>query len=479
MAIFLTFAVNAGLNFALGLLVAWVLGPEAFGRFSLAFTAALVINTALFEWLRLCATRFYSERARADDPSLRATLNAGYAGLSLVLAALTLAAGLSGLDLGLPASLMAGTAAAGFANGLFEYQTALARARFLDGVYARLVLAKNALAVVLMVGGAALTRDPAWVMAGAALSALAAIVPAWRALADPAASLAVADARRLAALARYGVPIIGANVVYQLLLLGTRGLAASGDGFAAAGRLALATDLGLRLLATLGAALDVYLFQLVVRAEERDGRAAAERQAMRNAAIVLALLAPVAAGYLVLMPAFEAALVPAAFRGEFAALSLVLVPGLLAFALTQFAVNPAFQLARRTGPALASSLAAAGIGGAILVALPRPLDAAAIAGAHAAGLAAGFLVAAVLAGRLVDARPRARDLAGIAGATALMAAAAWPLRDLESPLLALAAGGAAGGWVYGAASLAADVAGLRTLLVERLRARGARPQAAG
>jgi O-antigen/teichoic acid export membrane protein len=473
MGIVLTFVVNAGLNFALGLLIALVLGPEAFGRFSLALTVALIINTALFEWLRLSVTRFYSAHSGTDDPALRATLSLGYAGVSLSLAALTVATFALELDLGLPTTLLAAAAATGFAYGLFEYQAALARARFLDGVYARLVVVKNGLAFALMMASAWITRDPLWVMAGAALSASAALLPVWSALRDPAARLDLADPQRLKVFAAYGAPIVAANVAFQLTLLATRGATASAHGFAEAGRLALATDVGLRLVATLGAALDVFLFQLAVRVDEREGREAAERQVMRNAVLIFAALLPLAAGYLVLMPAFEAILVGEGFRGAYALYSWILVPGLLAFGLIQYALNPLFQLARRTGPALGVALVTLAVTGALLLGLPDRLGPAALAGAHAAGLVAAFIVALVLAARITTARPLLRDLAGIVGATAVMAVAVWPLRAVGPAWASLLVGAAAGAGLYGTLILALDVAGLRGLVMARLRTRKA------
>ena len=83
MLIILTFILNAGLNFLLGLCVAAALGPGAYGRFSIAFTAATLTSTLVFDWLRLSATRFYNEQTRASAPELRATLNAGYLAGSL------------------------------------------------------------------------------------------------------------------------------------------------------------------------------------------------------------------------------------------------------------------------------------------------------------------------------------------------------------------------------------------------------------
>ncbi|WP_204325304.1 hypothetical protein, partial [Proteus mirabilis] len=64
MAVILAFALSASTSVLLGLLVAGLLGPADFGRFALATAGSIVLNTLLFEWLRLSATRFYSGRTR-------------------------------------------------------------------------------------------------------------------------------------------------------------------------------------------------------------------------------------------------------------------------------------------------------------------------------------------------------------------------------------------------------------------------------
>src|SRR3954471_20184683 len=171
MTLVLAFVINAGLNFVLGLAVAKFLGPDLFGRYAVAMAIAVVVNTTCFEWLRLSATRFYSERTRERDPAVRATLELGYAAITLALTIVVVAAVLAGVDVGLPVLLLAAAAAAGIGFGIFDYRAALARARFLERSYLDIVLFKNALSFVLMVGGAYLTHDPALVVAGAAVSA--------------------------------------------------------------------------------------------------------------------------------------------------------------------------------------------------------------------------------------------------------------------------------------------------------------------
>ena len=64
MNVLLAFLANSATNVVIGLLVAKYLGPEEYGRFAIAFSISAVVQTALFDWLRLAATRFYSVRVR-------------------------------------------------------------------------------------------------------------------------------------------------------------------------------------------------------------------------------------------------------------------------------------------------------------------------------------------------------------------------------------------------------------------------------
>ena len=75
MRVVIAFLIKTICNFAIGLLVAKFLGPEEFGRFALALAVGVVIQAALFDWIRLAATRFYSPRVAEQEPDLRATLD--------------------------------------------------------------------------------------------------------------------------------------------------------------------------------------------------------------------------------------------------------------------------------------------------------------------------------------------------------------------------------------------------------------------
>lgn len=467
-----TFIANSGLNFVVGLLVARFLGPDEFGRYAIAMAIAVIVNTVLFEWLRLSATRFYSERTARDDASIRATLEFGFGALMVVLVVLVGFGLLAGVEAGgLSPALLAAAAASGVGLGLYEFHAALARARFASRTFARLATVKNALYLALMVGGAFWFRDATVVVAGSALAAVGAVLAIRGLLADPGVeNLDHVDGRVARLFLGYAVPLVIASALYQMIPFLNRTWLASRDGFAEAGYFSLAADMGMRLFQTIGSAMDLLLFQIAVRTEEASGRARAEQQIASNLAVVVAVLLPCAAGYWAILPSFEALVVPQAYRGPFAAYGGLLIPALLAIGIVQYALNPILQLRKRTAPAIGAAVAGLGLDAAALFLLPEGL------GPHRAALAqvAGSLAAlAVLAGLALSGPDRVRlpwrDLGLTVLATAAMALAIMPMRSLGPPILALAGTILAGTALYGALAWLGDIAGLRTAMLARLR----------
>ena len=472
MAVIAAYVVNAVLNLALGLLLAQILGPADFGRFALGIAGSVVLTTLFFEWLRLSATRFYSERVRGEEPWIRAMLDRAYAATALCLVVAALLC-LAGRPLAGPtATLVAAAVATAVGIGFFDYQTTLARARFIGGLYLKLILVKSGLALVMMVGTAWVTGDATAVIAAAGASQFLAALLIHRGLTDPRHR---PDSERGRAMMRvfvaYGLPLIAANVVYQLMPFANRSAIAAIGGFSESGYFSLASDIGTRIFGTLGAALDVLLFQIAVRAEEEGGRAAGEEQVARNFAVVAALILPSAAGFWAVLPAVEAIAVPEAFRGHFAAYLLPMLPGLVAFSAMNYALNPVFQIRRKTMPVITAALFGAAVNAVALLALSGPLGAYGVAVAQTLGFLAafGFLAVRALTGPARLALPW-RDLAATAAATLLMVAAVWPLRGL-APWLALTACVALGAGLYGGLVWLFDIAGLRSAVLAHLRPR--------
>ena len=219
MSIVVAFFVNAALNFALGLLVAKFLGPSDFGPTRSPWRSQSCSTRSLSSGCACPPRASIPRRGERRSREIRATLDLGYAAAALVLVALVLAASLAGLEAGLPVPLLAVATGAAIGMAMFDYRAALARARFLDRAYSRLVLFKNLVAFGLMVGGAYLFREPALVLAGAAASGGLALLVARGILADCGATPAAAERRHLAAFASYAVPLVAANLIYQLIPL--------------------------------------------------------------------------------------------------------------------------------------------------------------------------------------------------------------------------------------------------------------------
>ena len=168
MAVIVAFILNAGLNFGLGLLLAKLMGPADFGLFGLATTGAVVLNTLVFEWLRLSATRFYSNRVRREEPWIRHGLDRAYAILAVLLLVASALCAVVGATVEMNTegrfAIAAGAGLAAFGIGLFDYHAALTRARFDGGLYLKLTLIKNGLSFLLMAGAAWLFPQPLWVL---------------------------------------------------------------------------------------------------------------------------------------------------------------------------------------------------------------------------------------------------------------------------------------------------------------------------
>lgn len=462
MTVLAPFVVNAGLNFVLGLLIAYCLGPAEFGRYAIGAAIIVLVNTALLDWLKLSAVRFYSLTTRETQPEIRATLDLLAAGISLSLAALLVAAVAAGVDFKLPAMLLSAAVLAGIGAGLFDYHGAIARARYLDAVYARLIVIKNVMALVLMVGGAWLTRDPTVVLFGGLLSVAVALLAVRRALAD--APLSIRAARRDVAwkFLLYALPLVAGNAIYSLMPLLNRSLLASAHGYAEAGYFSLASDMGLRLFGALGATLEIVLLREVIRLDETRGRRAAEKKIARNVVVVLAVALPVAVGLWLALPAFDRLIVPPSFQGRFAAYMAILLPGFAAITIFQAALYPVFLIGKRTGIATLVALLGLAVNIAVVWGLALGGEPRAYALAQSAGFLVVLLITAIAALRALPEWPPLRDCGLVVVGAGVMAAAIWPLRDRFAAPVELALQVAIGGLVYLAILWIGDVARMRT-----------------
>jgi len=468
MFIAVAFFLNVTANFVFGVAVSALLGPAEFGRYATVALAAVTLGGAMFDWLRFSSLRFAGDSEGRKQ--VAASLDVGYL---LMMGLLCLGAGavaLSGVRFGLTPSLLMLTPLLAIALNRCDFTGALFRARDQARAFAALYGLRQLLAFTVVVGVAYRTREAAPTIAALAATSLIPAIALASALRTPGARLNQANRENLARFFVYAKPIVASLVIYQLIGLINRQSALDHLGADATGQLSLATDLGVRLFQAINSLPEMLLFQYALKRERESGREAAERQIGVNIVLVFALLAPLAAGYMAMAPTFEALLVPSAYRGDFARLSLELAPGFFAWCAISSMLNPVFQLAKRTWPltiaaliALATDLALLHFGGAA-----RSTDA--LARAYSISLAVGFAVSLMIASRNPAVRPKAREIAIITMATLVMALAVRPLNGLGSPAVAALLALIVGGGSFGSALLVFDVAGLRARALAAWRA---------
>lgn len=469
MTVFLISFCTILFNFAIGLLVAKFLGPEEYGRFALAYATAIFVQTGFFDWIRLGATRFYSQRIRTEEPALRATLDFAFAIIAAALAAGAALMMFTGVKFTLSNGLIALALSVAVANGIFDYHTALVRACFDDRLFARLALVKNAVALTLMGGGAFLFGSAQMTLIGTVMSLAGSVVTARAALRDPASKLRLARFSIARSLMSYSLPVVGATLLYLAIPLANRSLLAILDGFSETGQFSLAYDFGTKAVQAIGSALDIVLFQIAVATHELHGPEQAKQQIARNMTIVVAMVLPACTGLWLTLPSIEALVVPEAYRGHFDVLLPLMLTGLFCMAMIQFAVNPLFLIEKKTVPLIVAALTACAADPLLLLFLHQGGGAPSLAIAQAGSMLIALLVLTAFA--LPEWRhwPRPRDIAAVVFANAVMGALVLPMRSHEPGFATLVEQVAAGVVIYAFIVLGLDVAGLRAITLARLR----------
>ena len=465
----IVFFLNSAANFVFGVVLSAWLGPAEFGRYATVALAATTLGGALLAWLRLASLRFSGDQEGRHQ--IAASLDAGYLVVMALLYTGIGAAALAGWRFGLAPTLLALMPLLAVAFTRVDYSGAQFRAREQGAAFALLYGLRQALAFTVVLAIVYYTRDSTLTVAALAAISFIPAIAVGRALRTPGARLAHASKDHLWQFLVYAKPIVASLVLYQLISLVNRQAALDHLGADATGELSLATDVGTRLFLAFNSLPEMLLFQFALRRDRDEGRSAGEKQIGVNIVIVLALLLPLTAGYMAMLPTFEALMVPTAYRGDFARLSLELAPGLLAFCVISSALNPVFQLAKRTLPltiaaaiALATDFALIAFGGAA-----DSIDG--LAEANTFSMGVGFVILAVMGLRNANVRPRPRDVAVVCGATLAMALAIRPLNGLASPILVAMMALALGGAGYAAAIWLFDVAGVRAFVIGRWRKR--------
>jgi len=474
MTVFLVSFCNILFNFVIGLLVAKFLGPEEYGRFALSYATAIFVQTGFFDWIRLGTARFYSERIRSEEPALRATFDFGFAVITVGLAAGASLLLFSGVRFTLTYALIGLSLSVAVANGLYDYHTALVRARFDDRLFARLALVKNIVAFTLMGGGAFLFGSAEMTLVGTIISLGGSVVTARAALRDPASKPWLARLSIARGVMSYSLPIVGANLLYLAIPLANRSILAIFDGFSETGQFSLAYDFGTKAVQAIGSTLDIVLFQIAVATHELHGPAQARQQIARNMTIVIAMVLPACTGLWLTLPSIEQLAVPEAFRGRFGVLLPLMMTGLFCMAILQYAITPIFQIEKKTGPLIAAALAACTADPFFLLIMHGDGAASRLAIAQAGAMLTALVVLIGFAAPAWRQWPRPRDLAAAVFANAAMGVLVLPMRGHQPGFMTLIEQAGTGAAIYAVVILGLDVAGLRGLVAARLRVTFAR-----
>ena len=462
-------------NFVLGVALSALLGPAEFGRYATVALAAITLATAVLDWLRFSALRFSGEaRGRIRIAS---SLEAAYLGVIVLLALGLGVLLLGGWTLGLTPGLLVLTPMLAIALNRVDFAGALFRSRDQERDFAALYSLRQVFYFTLVVGTAYFTRNSAMTIGALALASLIPALALGGSLRTPGAALKRASPKSLMQFLLYAKPIVASLVIYQLISLINRHAALDHLGAVATGKLSLASDLGQRLYLSVNSLPELLLFQYVLRRDREEGRAAAEQQIGVNIVTVFALIAALTAGYMAMAPTFEALLVPQAYRGDYARLTMELAPGFLALCMISSALNPVFQLAERTWPVTIAAIGALLTDFALLQFGDATQSVEGLARANSISLGAGFLIAGVIAFSQSAVRPRLTDIAVVVAASLALRCGLPPLNYLNSHVLAAALALVLGGGFYGGILLLFNVAGLRSALLARLQASHSKAEA--
>ncbi len=440
-----TFTINAIFNFVIGLMIAKFLGPADFGRYALAQSIGIVFNILFIDWLRHCATRFFKNNF--EGATIRVTLEMTLALCSL---AICVVAGIGiacGINFGLSLSLIVIAPLMGLASGLFDFSTAILRSEFQNKPYAQIIIVRNSLSLILVGLAVVIFKSAALALAALSLSSFLALASIWKALRPVTNFKAKPDFALTKMFVHYALPIVIANVLLQGLPLLNRTLLAQSSGFDAAGQYSLAYDLGSRVMAAIGSAIDILLLQLAIRADHELGVEGAKLQLSRNLVTVFALMTPLCLGLWLVLPSFAHVFIPEAFSVAFVRVFESLLPGFFALAMLFFALHQVFYVARRTWPLSVAALLALTMNTALVLAF-KTTDPIVIAMIQSASMVTALGLGCIFVSSLLPISLNYRDIGSIILAAVLMLCATWAMRNWTPSFITLLSTTLVGGSVY-------------------------------
>ncbi|MEQ8434525.1 MAG: polysaccharide biosynthesis C-terminal domain-containing protein [Oceanicaulis sp.] len=464
------YAAQAVVGFGAVVVFTRILSPEEYGRYTLLLAAASLLGTLAFTWLDAAIARHH-QRAAARG-RLAGHLFTAWRIYALIAAPVLV---LSGLGLWLAplgpelktacAFALAHTVIRSGVTLSLETRRAAGEAWRYSILESTTISAAFALGVTFVLAGGMGAAGP---FAGLALAGLVALLVDAPILMSKA-KRDRADVKRSIAFLAYGAPVAISLIFEGLLSTGDRFVIAAILGEAATGAYAAGYALSDRTLSIVFLWLGTTTGPLLIRALEREGRAAAQAVARRTAGLMGLIGFPAAIGLALIAGPACRLLIDSDLAGPAASvMPFIAVSGLMNGIMT-FYFHEAYILGRKPR-LMAAIMAGAALLNLVLNLILTPrfgITGAALATVISYG--AALLVCAVH-GRSIFALPIPwRDWSAAAAATAAMAAAVLAVPAFEAALVTLAAKIAAGAAAYAAAALTLDVAGCRTLAAGLLR----------
>ncbi len=367
--------VPAACSFLLVFAYTRVLTPDAYGVYTLAFSAVLVAQSALFFALPTAITRFHPGATRADRETafLKVAYTLFYAvalGMVMLTALILPWTGLSpslhqAAWLALP--LLIARAAVGMNQAVNRSGNRMARFNTIECTHAVLGLAAG-LALIPVFGPNAET-----VLIGLLVGAVVCTIADFGMLLLPFRRTAIPlDRETMSRLMHYAWPLVTVACTTSLLQLSDRFLLGWLGNSHMLGLYAVAYSLVERPTSLICTAISLATFPMAVQIMERDGREAGRVQAGKNGAVLLALALPACAGLALIAPQIAATLVGPAFRDGVAVLIPIMCITSLLNGVRSHFIDHAFHLAGRS-MAMLWSYAPAAVANVVLnlILIPR------------------------------------------------------------------------------------------------------------
>ncbi|MGN6724747.1 MAG: oligosaccharide flippase family protein [Tepidisphaeraceae bacterium] len=450
-----------------------LLAPNEYGRYAMVIAGTVLINSLVFQWVRLSLTRFLAahtdEATALKSTSLTTTL--------LLNGALTLIAAVACL---LPiGDGSAAVIACGWSiivtQSVFELCCELARGTIRPWHYMNLQLGRSLISIIL---GYALVRGGAgWLGPAIGLAIATALAVAYAWIRDWRSVPLTIDRPLFRDIAPYGMPVSITVALAIVIYSSDRFLIAWMIGEDAAGIYAVACDFATQSLTLPMLAVSLAAFPLALRAYERHGVEAAREQMRDNGSAMMAVGVPCVAGLAVVAPAVCQIVLGERFRQAALPIVPVIAFGCFLATFKAYHFDAAFQFAHKT---IYQVFIVLGVAVLNIVANLLAIPLWGIYGSAGASVAsyAVSIGLTIYVGRRHFAVPFPwRSSLQVLLAATLMVAALTPFRSHLTPR-ALAVQILAGATIYGTALLAMNFLGLRSAAVARLKARSAELEAA-